>query len=135
MHVIEQNPFYEAYYDAAHKFLIFSVTGDVEVTRIRSYLARQIEWSQEHKVLGICADLTNLEGTIAPLSGFIATEYIAPLKEVGMSGAAIVVSEEILSRLAARDFVKRMGEQGVVMFHDSTDAMKWLHHRIQNHKQ
>lgn len=135
MHILEQNPFYEAHYDTAHKLIIFSISGDVEVGRIRSYLARQIEWSNDHKVLGICADLTKLEGTIAPLTGFIATEYLAPLKESGMFGAAIVVSEEIMSRLAARDFVRRMGEQGIVMFHDKADAMKWLHHRIQNHRQ
>lgn len=134
MQVIEQNPFYEAQYDAAHKFLVFNISGNVDVSRIRNILSRQVEWSREHTVLAVCADLTLLEGTIAPLAGFIANDYLFPLKDAGMSAAAIVVSEDILCRLAARDFVKRMGEQGIVMFHDKSEAMKWLHHHIQNHR-
>lgn len=134
MQLIEQDTSYDALYDTEHKILNFSVSGYLDVMKIRRYLARQVEWARENKIVGVCADLTQMDGTITPVAGYIANEYLLPLKAMGMIAFAIIVSKEILCKIAARDFVAKMGEHGVVLFHEKHEASKWLENYLLENK-
>lgn len=128
--LIEKNSFSHSYYDNEEKIINFKIWGDIDFNSTKAVLRGQIEFAQDHKVLGICTDISELNGTIAPISGFIATEYFPTLISLGLLCNAIIVSREIFSQVAAKDLIKKMDSYGIKLFFEDHEAEQWLKHSI-----
>jgi len=124
--VIEKNSFSQAFYNSDEKIVYFKIWGEADIYQTKLVLQSQIDFASAHKILGICTDLSELTGTIAPMSGYIASEYFPALIANGLVCNAIIVSRDIFSQIAAKDLIKRMGNYGIKLFFEDLEAEQWV---------
>jgi hypothetical protein len=117
-------------YDGGKKILYYEYKGTVLVDKGIEGLKKTMEFASKRSVKGILSDLTEMSGSFTNANEFLENEYYPYMIQRGLVCNAFVVSNNVFTKFATDQLIKRMGSFELRTFNNVPEAQKWVESKI-----
>jgi hypothetical protein len=131
MEVINTNVFCSSKYERTSKIVYYHYVGLIHAGFGMETLRAVMLFAESNPVRGIVSDISTMKGTFTNVNEFFEKEYYPHMIKHGLLCSAIILSNDIFTKFAAQDLMKKVGHFQLQMFDNFADAEQWVLEKVQ----
>ena len=126
MILIHKNEFCKAEFDPSSKTVRTQYIGIAKADAITNLLTKVMEFSGQHDIKHMIANLTKMQGTFTGLLDFFERQFYPTMINNGLRTYAMAVSPDVFTKYASNQLEKKVGNKlAWHAFNSLEDAEEW----------